>query len=103
MTRVVNEDFEIMIELRRGLNLDRTLSHADIIDLRYVNQTGTTANPAHNFNGSYALADIDPTCDVGRPCQDKSCCNGKFCGRRPEYCDKSVCISNCDAKVGVLM
>ncbi|KAI1281725.1 carbohydrate-binding module family 18 [Xylaria sp. FL0933] len=42
----------------------------------------------------------DYQCAPGQPCTNDACCNGQtgICGLDPEHCDKSVCISNCDAK-----
>ncbi|KAH7038273.1 glycosyl hydrolases family 18-domain-containing protein [Microdochium trichocladiopsis] len=39
-------------------------------------------------------------CTKDKPCSNGDCCNGATgrCSRRPEFCDKSVCTSNCDAK-----
>ncbi|KAI0806563.1 carbohydrate-binding module family 18 [Xylaria sp. FL0064] len=38
----------------------------------------------------------DYQCAPGQPSTNDACCN--VCGLDPEHCDKSVCISNCDAK-----
>jgi hypothetical protein len=89
------------------LTFNCIFSRADVLEIEDGNVSeGISPNPEFQagervgplYGSPFYAPSVDLTCGEGRPCEDKSCCNGNSCGLRPEYCDKPQCISNCGAK-----